>query len=227
MQEPHAGIVAKTNGEIPELLITPRNPGRWYFCVKRTLDLLISLAAILFFLPLMIIIGIAVFLDSPGPVLFRQVRVGKDGAHLVFYKFRSMRRDAEDLLPSLTPFNEAKGPIFKIQEDPRITRVGKFLRIFSLDELPQLLNVLRGEISLVGPRPQLPEEVKEYKPWQRQRLCVQPGIICFREVCGRSKLSFDEWIQLDLEYIANRDIWLDLKILLKVIPAILFHDGAC
>jgi lipopolysaccharide/colanic/teichoic acid biosynthesis glycosyltransferase len=143
-----------------------------------------------------------------------------------FYKFRSMHQDAEERLLELMAFNEAQGPIFKIRQDPRITRVGTFLRRTSLDEFPQFWNVLRGEMSIVGPRPPIPAEVQKYERWQRRRLSMKPGITCIWQVSGRSELGFDRWMELDLEYIDNWSLWHDLKILAKTVPAVLTGRGA-
>lgn len=227
MHRMRVGAIAERQERTPDAKAETRRPARLYLFAKRAVDILGSIIALIIFGPLMLFVAAAVYIDSPGPIFFRQKRIGREGVEFRFFKFRSMRPDAEALLASLKHLNEAKGPIFKIQDDPRITRVGRVIRKYSLDELPQLFNVLRGEISLVGPRPHLPCEVKEYKPWHAQRLTVQPGVVCLREVSGRSKLSFDEWVALDLEYIQKRTLWLDIKILFRVIPAILFHDGAC
>ena len=176
--------------------------------------------------PLLLAIALAIKLDSPGPVLFRQLRCGLHGRPFTFLKFRSMRVDAEALKKQLAPFNEMDGPAFKMTNDPRVTPVGRFLRRTSLDELPQLWNILRGDMSFVGPRPAVLEEVRQYEPWQRRRLSMQPGLTCLWQVSGRNELTFDEWMRLDLEYIDNWSLWLDLKIALKTIPAVLLGRGA-
>jgi lipopolysaccharide/colanic/teichoic acid biosynthesis glycosyltransferase len=163
---------------------------------------------------------------SRGPVLFRQQRVGRDGQLFTIYKFRTMVHDAESRLALLADQNEAQGPLFKIRKDPRITRMGRWLRRASLDELPQLLNVLTGEMSLVGPRPPLPTEVAVYHDWHRDRLAVQPGITGLWQVGGRSELSFDDAVRLDLFYIENWSLTLDLFILGKTVPAVLSSRGA-
>ena len=198
----------------------------WQLALKRLMDIGVSLVAMLVFLPLTVVLGAAIKLDSPGPVFFVQPRVGKDGRLFRLYKFRSMFRDADRLKQSLQQMNEAEGPVFKIKRDPRITRVGAFLRKTSLDELPQFINVLRGEMSLVGPRPPLPLEVEKYTDYQRGRLAARPGLTCLWQVQGRSSISFDRWVELDLEYIRNQSLWLDIKILLKTIPAVLKGTGA-
>jgi exopolysaccharide biosynthesis polyprenyl glycosylphosphotransferase len=176
--------------------------------------------------PFLTLISLAIRLDSPGPVIFRQTRVGAGGKWFEMYKFRSMRQGAEAELEELRDLNEADGPLFKIYDDPRLTRVGRFLRHTSLDELPQFLNVLRGEMSLVGPRPPLPAEVDGYVEWHKKRLEVRPGMTGLWQVSGRSMLSFDEMVLLDIYYIENWSLWLDLKILLRTVPQVLFGNGA-
>ena len=177
-------------------------------------------------LPLFVVIAIAIMIDNPGPILFSQVRIGRNNQPFRFYKFRSMVRNAAALQAQLKAENEAAGPIFKMRRDPRVTRIGRILRKYSLDELPQLCNVLRGQMSLVGPRPHLPSEVEQYENHQRQRLEVQPGLVCLREIYGRSELTFERWIELDLQYIANRSLRTDLSILLRLVPAVLCGRGA-
>jgi len=211
---------------IPLISVREISFGRWEHVLKRTLDLVVASVCLVLFAPLMCLIALAIKLDSPGPVLFKQVRVGKDGKEFVMYKFRSMKEGAEEELEELRKFNEADGPIFKIKDDPRCTRVGRFLRRTSLDELPQLYNVLRGEMSIVGPRPPLPSEVAQYREWHRKRLEVSPGMTGLWQVSGRSHLSFDEMVLLDLYYIENWSPLLDLKILLRTIPKVIFGDGA-
>jgi exopolysaccharide biosynthesis polyprenyl glycosylphosphotransferase len=176
--------------------------------------------------PLFALIALAIRIDSPGPVIFRQARVGIGGKLFEMYKFRSMREGAEAEIEQLRGRNEADGPIFKIRDDPRRTRVGRLLRRTSLDELPQLWNVLRGEMSLVGPRPPTPTEVDGYMDWHRKRLEVSPGLTGLWQVSGRSLLSFDEMVLLDIYYIEHWSLWLDFKILLRTIPQVLFGNGA-
>jgi len=172
------------------------------------------------------VISAVIKLTSPGPVLFRQPRCGLHGRPFTFLKFRSMREGAEELKPSLAPFNEMDGPAFKMTNDPRVTRFGRFLRRTSLDEMPQLWNILKGEMSFVGPRPAVIEEVRQYQPWQRRRLSMKPGLTCLWQVSGRNELTFDEWMRLDLEYIDNWSLWLDVKIAFMTIPAVLRGRGA-
>lgn len=199
----------------------------WPLAVKRTLDVIISTAVLLTLAPLFLVISVAIKLTSPGPVFFLQERLGLNKRRFNIFKFRSMVADGERLMPSLESQNEASGPVFKIRNDPRITRLGKFLRRSSIDELPQLINVLRGEMSLVGPRP-LP--VRDYEgfneDWQRRRFSVKPGITCLWQVNGRSEISFDQWMLLDLKYMDEWSLWLDLKILAKTVPAVLRGSGA-
>ena len=170
--------------------------------------------------------ALGIKLTSPGPVLFRQLRCGLHGRPFTFLKFRSMQIDAEELKPHLAPFNEMDGPAFKMTNDPRVTPIGRLLRRTSLDELPQLWNILRGDMSFVGPRPAVLEEVRQYEPWQRRRLSMKPGLTCLWQVSGRNELTFEEWMRLDLEYIDNWSLWLDVKIALKTIPAVLLGRGA-
>jgi lipopolysaccharide/colanic/teichoic acid biosynthesis glycosyltransferase len=164
--------------------------------------------------------------DSPGPVLFPQVRVGRDGRLFTLYKFRSMVVGADETKDQLRDLNEATGPLFKIRADPRLTRVGRWLRRLSIDELPQLWNVLKGDMSLVGPRPPVPAEVKQYQPWHRKRLQVDPGVTGLSQVSGRSELTFDEMVMLDLFYAENWSLWLDFKIILRTIPTVILGAGA-
>ena len=197
-----------------------------YRLVKRMMDVIASLGGILLSFPLWILIAILIKCDSKGPIIFRQVRVGKRGNPFVLYKFRSMHLGAEEMKESLKHLNVAKGPIFKIKDDPRVTRVGRLLRRTTLDELPQLVNGFKGEMSLVGPRPPLPEEVAVYTPLQKKRLEVTPGLTCLWQVSGRSEISFAEWIQLDLYYIQHQSLLLDIKILIRTLPAVLSRRGA-
>lgn len=198
----------------------------WGRVMKRALDLVIALL----FLPIIMlfygILFVAVAWDSPGPVLFKQTRVGRNGREFTSYKFRSMVLDAEAKLAALQSSNEADGPVFKMKHDPRVTRIGRFLRRTSLDELPQILNVIRGEMSLVGPRPPLPAEVAHYTRAQRRRLTIKPGMTGLWQVSGRSDILFEEWVRLDVYYIQNWSLLLDLTILLKTIRVVLMRKGA-
>ena len=196
-------------------------------CFKRFMDILLAVMSIIIGSPLFLLTALLVKVTSPGPIIFSQVRVGKYGRHFKFYKFRSMYIDAEARKAELLKHNESgDGVIFKMKHDPRITPVGRFIRKFSIDELPQLFNVLLGDMSLVGPRPPLPGEVKTYSIEERKRLNITPGITCIWQVSGRSELPFQQQIALDKQYIAIRSAWKDLLILLKTIPAILTGKGA-
>lgn len=194
--------------------------------VKRLIDLALSAALLILLSPVMLLVAILIKLDSPGPVLFAQERIGMNKRRFKLLKFRSMAADAEQRRASLQGLNEMEGPVFKIANDPRITRVGRFIRRASIDELPQLLNVLKGEMSLVGPRPPLPSEVDQYEWANRRRISVMPGITCLWQVGGRNDLSFPEWMELDRQYIATWSLWLDIKILAKTIPVVLLGKGA-
>ncbi|MBR2509967.1 MAG: sugar transferase [Lentisphaeria bacterium] len=194
---------------------------------KRLMDIILAFAALILGSPVLLITALLVKITSPGPIIFSQVRVGRFGRHFKFYKFRSMYIDAEARKAELLKHNESgDGVIFKMKKDPRITPVGRFIRKFSIDELPQLFNVILGDMSLVGPRPPLPSEVRTYTLEERKRLNITPGITCLWQVSGRSELPFSKQIALDKEYIASRSAWKDFLILLKTIPAILTGKGA-
>ena len=200
---------------------------KFSYFLKRLLDILVSGTALLVALPFFIMLGIAIRIESRGPVIFTQKRVGKDGRHFKFYKFRSMVSDAEKLKDKLVQENESKdGVIFKMKKDPRITKIGAFIRKFSIDELPQLLNVLIGDMSLVGPRPPVPREVAEYTLEDRKRLHAKPGITCTWQISGRSDIPFKIQAELDKEYIRSKSFWKDIKILLLTIPAVITGKGA-
>ena len=211
---------------IPTIGVKEVSIGSGELGLKRVLDVTISLVGLVLLSPLMLLIAGLIKLTSPGLVLFAQVRAGRNGKPFTFYKFRSMYLGAEEEQETLAPFNEARGPIFKIRDDPRLTPLGKVLRRTSLDELPQLYNVLRGEMSLVGPRPPVPSEVEQYREWHRKRLEVPPGMTGLWQVRGRSELTFDEMVMLDIYYIENWSLGLDLRIMLRTIPVVLFASGA-
>jgi exopolysaccharide biosynthesis polyprenyl glycosylphosphotransferase len=194
--------------------------------LKRALDLVLAVIVLIFALPFMGLVAIIIKLDSPGPVLFHQKRVGKWGKTFACYKFRSMYIDAEERKAELMDQNEADEIIFKIKNDPRITRAGRIIRKLSIDELPQLFNVIKGEMSLVGPRPPVPNEVSQYEFEQMRRLDAVPGITGLQQVSGRSNLDFKRWVELDLEYIAEQSLAKDIEILLRTIPAVLLGRGA-
>ena len=193
---------------------------------KRAVDVFISLVVLILLSPILALSALLIKLESPGPVIFRQTRVGRGGREFTIFKFRTMRVNAEREQEQLAARNEASGPLFKMRDDPRRTRVGKWLRRTSIDELPQLWNVLRGEMSVVGPRPALPKEVAQYQPWHRRRLEAAPGITGLWQVSGRSELDFEEGVLLDLYYVENWSPFLDLKIMLRSIPTILLGRGA-
>lgn len=199
---------------------------RWYECAKRVLDVVVSVALLAVLLPLLVVVAALVRLDSPGPVILRQRRVGRNRRLFECLKFRSMAVDAERRRDELAALNEMSGPVFKIRNDPRITRVGRVLRKYSLDEVPQLVNVLRGEMSLVGPRPPLPEEVELYEPRYLRRLDVTPGLTCLWQISGRNELGFERWMELDLYYVEHRGLLLDIEILLRTLPAVISARGA-
>ncbi len=203
---------------------TPTSEGR--LLVKRLLDLSGAIVGLLLLAPILLTTALAIKITAPGPVFFSQIRSGRNGRKFRMHKFRSMVVNAEKLKKELEKFNEMDGPVFKMKHDPRITRVGRFIRKTSIDELPQLFNVLVGEMSLVGPRPPLPSEVEQYKPWQRRRLSVKPGITGPWQVSGRNEIDFEEWMRMDLEYIDNWSLWLDLRIIFLTIPVVLIHKGA-
>jgi lipopolysaccharide/colanic/teichoic acid biosynthesis glycosyltransferase len=193
---------------------------------KRLFDVCFALVGLVLLAPLLPLVILLIKLDSEGSILFAQRRVGQGGKLFTCYKFRSMVQGAEAMKAELAELNEATGAAFKIREDPRITKVGAFLRRSSLDEVPQLFNVLCGQMSVVGPRPQIPTEVELYEPWQRRRLDVKPGITCLWQIAGRSHVGFDEWMRLDLEYVRRRSLRLDLWIVLHTLPAVIARKGA-
>lgn len=194
------------------------NNRKSYHTSKRLIDIICSILGIIILSPLFLIVAVLIKLeDREGHIFFKQVRIGKDGKEFKMYKFRSMVSNAEELKVSLMAQNEADGPVFKMKEDPRITMIGKFIRKTSIDELPQLFNVLKGDMSLVGPRPPLPNEVTQYNSYQRQRLCVTPGLTCYWQISGRSNIGFEEWIELDLKYIRERTLIVDIKLIFKTI----------
>ena len=197
-----------------------------YFIIKRIIDIMGALCGILLLSPVMIVTAICIKLDSKGPVIFAQNRVGKDGIGFKMYKFRSMCTEAEYLLDKLQDKNEMSGPMFKIKEDPRVTKVGRFIRKTSIDELPQLFNILKGEMSLVGPRPSLPKEVAQFTNFQKQRLIAKPGLTCYWQVRGRSDVTFEEWMEMDVQYIEERNTWIDIRLIFKTLGVLFGDEGA-
>lgn len=202
-------------------------PKRCYEAVKRIGDFILSLIAIVLLSPVFLIISLMIFIDDPkGSPFFVQTRVGKNGKLFRMVKFRSMVVDAEKQLEKLRKYNEKDGPVFKIKDDPRITKIGHFIRKTSIDELPQLYNIFLGSMSIVGPRPALPKEVDQYTPYQRQRLLVKPGLTCFWQVNSkRDEVGFDEWVRSDVEYIKQRSIMLDIKLIFKTVKVVLTGQG--
>ena len=199
------------------------NRKRIYEISKRAIDIIGAGSGLLLLSPVIAIVACAVKFTSKGPVFFSQKRVGKNGELFDMYKFRSMVVNAEELKEKLAHQNEMSGPMFKMKDDPRVTKVGKFIRKTSLDELPQLWNVLKGDMSLVGPRPSLPKEVAQFEKWMYKRLSVKPGLTCFWQVSGRNNIDFEGWMKLDIKYVDERNIWIDIKLIFKTV-LVLFGD---
>ena len=195
----------------------------FYETIKRLIDIICPLLGVLILSPLFIIIAIIIKTTSKGPVFFSQKRVGKNGKEFDMYKFRSMVVNAEELKEKLAAQNEMSGPMFKMKDDPRVTKVGKFIRKTSIDELPQLWNVLKGDMSLVGPRPSLPKEVAQFEDWMHKRLEVKPGLTCYWQVSGRNNIDFEDWMKLDCKYVDERNTWVDIKLIFKTV-GVLFGD---
>lgn len=200
--------------------------GLGYCFLKRTIDVICSLIGIIVLLPLCFLVAVLIRLESKGNPIFSQERVGKHGKRFKMYKFRSMVVNAEELKDKLCDKNEMSGPMFKIKEDPRVTKVGKFIRKTSIDELPQLINVLKGEMSLVGPRPSLPKEVMKFEGWMMERLSVKPGLTCYWQVSGRSDIGFVDWMRLDVKYVRDRNTLLDVKLIMKTFGVFLGDEHA-
>ena len=198
--------------------------GKIYLFLKRAMDIVGSLCGLIILSPVFLIVSILIKLEDPkGKVFFSQVRNGLYGKTFKMYKFRSMVHNAEELLDQLQEKNEQSGPVFKIKDDPRITNVGRFIRKTSIDELPQLINILKGDMSIVGPRPPIPREVEQYTDYQMRRLLVKPGLTCYWQVGGRNEIGFDEWVELDIKYIKERNLWIDIKLIFKTV-FVLFGD---
>lgn len=194
------------------------NCSKLYLVSKRFIDILFSIVGIILLFPIFFIVAFLIKLeDRKGPVIFKQIRVGENGKKFRIYKFRSMVTNAEELKLLLANDNEASGPVFKMKQDPRVTKFGRFIRRTSIDELPQLINVLKGDMSLVGPRPPLPEEVEKYTSYEKQRLAVTPGLTCYWQVNGRSNTSFEQWVEMDLNYIQERNFLVDMKLIVKTV----------
>ena len=197
-----------------------------YLFIKRLIDIVASLIGLVLLSPLLLIVSIAIKVESKGPVIFKQKRVGLNGKLFDIYKFRSMVQNAEELKKKLEDKNEMSGPMFKIADDPRITKVGKFIRKTSIDELPQLVNVLKGEMSLVGPRPSLPREVEQFDSWMFKRLQVKPGLTCYWQVSGRNSIDFENWMKLDIKYVEERNTLVDIKLIFKTFFVLFGDDNA-
>jgi lipopolysaccharide/colanic/teichoic acid biosynthesis glycosyltransferase len=208
----------------PTALVKDR---RKYWIVKRVQDIVLSTIALVVLLPIMLLVALIIYIDDPhGSPIFSQNRIGRKGKTFKMYKFRSMYVDAEDRLEELLQYNEMDGPVFKIKDDPRITRIGHIIRKTSIDELPQLWNILKGDMSIVGPRPALPREVAQYDEIQKQRMFVTPGLTCYWQIAPhRNDISFEEWMELDLKYIRERSFLVDWKIILKTFGAVLHKQG--
>jgi exopolysaccharide biosynthesis polyprenyl glycosylphosphotransferase len=226
---PH--LIAKPHiedfGGIPLLTFSTTPENELLLAVKRAFDVVVSFTLLITLTPLFVFLSIVIKLTSPGPVFFRQERVGMNGRLFTLYKFRSMLTNAEAMKKDLMHLNEMGGPVFKISNDPRVTPIGRLIRKYSVDELPQLINVLKGDMSVVGPRPPVPEEVAQYERWQRRRLSMKPGLTCLWQIQGRSRIiDFEKWMRLDLQYIDNWSLKLDLKIFLKTVPTVFLGRGA-
>jgi exopolysaccharide biosynthesis polyprenyl glycosylphosphotransferase len=219
-----SGISTFCNFEVIDFYTSPKMDMQ--IILKRLIDVLVSAVAMVLFIPIFLAISIAIKWTSTGPIFFSQKRIGYNGRTFNCLKFRTMVVDAEKLKSQLKDMNEMDGPVFKIKNDPRVTQIGRFLRKTSLDELPQLINVFKGDMSLVGPRPPVPEEVYQYQLADRRRLSIRPGITCIWQASGRNDIPFDEWMKLDRQYIDNWSLWLDMKILFKTLAAVLFQRGA-
>lgn len=200
--------------------------GFWQRLVKRTLDITACSLALLALSPLFVTIALLIKFTSKGPIFHNQIRVGRGGVFFTMYKFRSMVKDAEKIQKDLQAYNELDGPVFKIKNDPRVTPIGHFIRRYSIDELPQLLNIIKGDMSIVGPRPPIPCEVLKYETWQLRRLSVAGGLTCIWQISGRNNINFKRWMEMDLEYIDQWSIWLDIKIIFKTFRAVFFPKGA-
>jgi exopolysaccharide biosynthesis polyprenyl glycosylphosphotransferase len=196
-----------------------------YKCIKRCMDVSLSGLALIVFSPVFLITAAAIKLEDNGPVFFTQARAGKDMKPFKIYKFRSMRVNADEELNDMMADNEQTGHAFKIKNDPRITRVGKFIRRFSIDELPQLLNIIKGDMSIVGPRPILVFQMEECSQYEKQRLVVQPGLTCYWQIGGRANIKWEEWVELDLDYIEDMSLWTDIKIIVRTFPAVIDKEG--
>lgn len=198
----------------------------FYESIKRVSDIILSIIGLVFTMPILIIIAILIKIEDGGDILFKQIRIGKNGKKFNMYKFRSMRPDAEEIKKQLMEHNEMSGPMFKIKNDPRITKIGRFIRKTSIDELPQLINIIKGDMSIVGPRPSLPNEVEAFEPWMMERLSVRPGLTCYWQVGGRNSIGFEDWMRLDIKYIEERNLWIDIKLIFKTFSVLVGDENA-
>ncbi|MEQ8154226.1 MAG: sugar transferase [Clostridiaceae bacterium] len=197
-----------------------------YLFLKRLIDLIGAICGLIITTPILIATAIAIKIESEGPIVFSQERIGQYGKKFNMYKFRSMVINAVELRDKLMEKNEMNGPMFKIKDDPRITKVGSFIRKTSIDELPQLINILKGEMSLVGPRPSLPEEVNQFQLWMIERLQAKPGLTCYWQILGRNNINFKDWMNLDIKYVRDRNTWIDIKLIFKTIRVLFGDDNA-
>lgn len=217
-------LQANLENDTVNLVREKKNSSVVYNFIKRGIDLLGASIGLILLSPVLLITAIAIKIEDPkGKVIFAQKRVGKNGKNFNMYKLRSMVHNAEELKVKLMEQNEMSGPMFKMKNDPRITKTGRFIRKTSIDELPQLINILKGDMSLVGPRPSLPQEVKDFEPWMRERLEVKPGLTCYWQVMGRNNIDFEEWMKLDVKYVREKSIFLDIKLIIKTF-FVLFGD---
>lgn len=212
--------------EEQEIIQVERQKNILYEVSKRTLDFMGSFLGLVILSPILLIVAILIKLESKGPAIFSQSRIGLNGKEFKMYKFRSMVQNAEELKEKLAKQNEMSGPMFKMKNDPRVTKVGKFIRKTSIDELPQLLNILKGDMTLVGPRPSLPREVEKFESWMLKRLEVKPGLTCYWQVSGRNNIDFYEWMKLDLKYVNDMNFWLDIKLIFKTVGVLFGDDNA-
>ena len=213
--------------EEQEIIQVRKKQNIFYEVSKRALDFIASLLGLILLSPVFLIVSILIKLESEGEVIFSQTRIGLKGKKFKMYKFRSMVKNAEELKAKLAAQNEMSGPMFKMKEDPRVTKVGKFIRKTSIDELPQLINVLKGEMSLVGPRPSLPKEVENFEDWMLRRLEVKPGLTCYWQGSGRNNINFEDWMKLDVQYVEDRNFLLDLKLIFKTFFVLFGDKNAC
>ena len=210
-----------------EIEVVVKEEKNVYSFLKRAIEIIGSLIGLILASPILVIVGILIKLESKGPIVFSQTRVGLNGKEFKMYKLRSMVLNAEELKKKLEAQNEMSGPMFKIKDDPRITKIGKFIRKTSIDELAQLVNVLKGDMSLVGPRPSLPREVEQFEDWMLERLEVKPGLTCYWQVMGRNNIEFEDWMKLDVKYVRERSLWLDIKLIYKTFFVLFGDKNAC